>query len=61
VKFAGAAYLVFLGMRALRAAPSDDLHGTAPARLGRVFREGMVVALLNPKTAVFSWPSCPSS
>lgn len=53
VKFAGAAYLVFLGVKALRAAASAEVPVAAPARLGRVFREGLVVALLNPKTAVF--------
>jgi threonine/homoserine/homoserine lactone efflux protein len=54
VKFVGALYLVFLGLRALR---SKDLgladvpeHSVLPWRL---FRDGFFVALLNPKTAVF--------
>jgi threonine/homoserine/homoserine lactone efflux protein len=54
VKFAGAAYLVFLGIKTLRARTavqdSADLHRTSPARL---FRDGFFVALLNPKTALF--------
>ena len=53
VKLGGAAYLVFLGVRALRAVAPAHPETAAPERLGRVFREGLVVALLNPKTAVF--------
>jgi len=54
VKLAGAAYLIFLGVRALRAPHATELAvpavGLAPVRL---FRDGFVVALLNPKTALF--------
>jgi threonine/homoserine/homoserine lactone efflux protein len=55
VKYAGAAYLVYLGVQALRA-PVTEAQAEAPlpsVRLGRIFRDGFVVALLNPKTAVF--------
>ncbi len=54
VKYAGAAYLVYLGIQALREPPSQML-ATAPesARLERIFRDGFIVALFNPKTAVF--------
>ena len=54
VKYAGAAYLIWLGVRMLRA-PSSVTEAVAPraAPLGRIFRDGFVVALLNPKTAVF--------
>jgi len=54
VKYAGALYLIYLGIQALRA-PQRDLTATkpAPAPLGRIFRDGFVVALLNPKTAIF--------
>jgi threonine/homoserine/homoserine lactone efflux protein len=54
VKYAGAAYLVWLGVRMLRA-PLTTQRTDAPtaASLGRVFRDGFIVALLNPKTAVF--------
>jgi len=54
VKFAGAAYLVWLGIKTLRdtgaAAPTAAFD--AP-RHGRILRDGFVVALLNPKTALF--------
>jgi threonine/homoserine/homoserine lactone efflux protein len=54
VKWAGALYLVWLGMQALRRPPAR-LDGTAlpPDRPGHVFRQGFWVALLNPKTALF--------
>ncbi|MBP6816744.1 MAG: LysE family translocator [Burkholderiaceae bacterium] len=58
VKMAGAAYLVYLGIRALRRPPPANgelhAHGPAPSPLARrLLRDGFVVALLNPKTAVF--------
>jgi threonine/homoserine/homoserine lactone efflux protein len=55
VKFAGAAYLVWLGIKALRAPPlaAASAPGAAPPPLRRILRDGFVVALLNPKTALF--------
>lgn len=54
VKYAGAAYLVWLGVQALRARADVDGKGRpAPASIGRIFRDGFVVALLNPKTTLF--------
>lgn len=54
VKYGGALYLIFLGLRALRAAPGELADAApAPAALGRAFRDGFLVALLNPKTALF--------
>jgi threonine/homoserine/homoserine lactone efflux protein len=54
VKYAGAAYLVFLGVRALLADPDGgrdgDLGGSAGRRL---FWEGFAVGALNPKLALF--------
>ena len=54
VKFAGAAYLVYLGIKALRgpAANVEAPEFQAP-QFGRIFRDGFLVALLNPKTAIF--------
>ena len=54
VKYAGAAYLIVLGVRRLLTrgeAPEDRDVQRAP--LGRVFRDGVVVNVLNPKTALF--------
>ena len=55
VKYVGAAYLVWLGIQALRAPAATPDATAAPARgsLRRIFADGFVVALLNPKTAIF--------
>lgn len=55
VKLSGAAYLIWLGWKMLRtpsaaAALADKL---ALAPVGRLFRDGLLVAMLNPKTALF--------
>lgn len=54
LKWAGAAYLVYLGVQALRAPPVVSAT-EAPARPAwrRVLRDGFWVALLNPKTTLF--------
>lgn len=54
VKIAGAAYLIFLGIKTLR--PKSTIEAAARVSRtspGRLFRDGLVVALLNPKTALF--------
>jgi threonine/homoserine/homoserine lactone efflux protein len=54
VKYLGAVYLLYLGVQAIRAPRTGEATTTpAPASLARIFRDGFVVALLNPKTAVF--------
>jgi threonine/homoserine/homoserine lactone efflux protein len=54
VKWAGAAYLVYLGVRALMGGDESLQPGTAaPASYRRIFTQGIVVNVLNPKTAVF--------
>jgi threonine/homoserine/homoserine lactone efflux protein len=55
VKFAGAAYLVILGVRKLLERDHVDLDlEAAPTRsLRRVYVQGIVVNVLNPKTALF--------
>jgi threonine/homoserine/homoserine lactone efflux protein len=51
VKYAGAAYLVYLGVRAIVRAEADDAR---PRPAGaKIFRDGVVIAVLNPKTALF--------
>lgn len=54
VRWAGAAYLVWLGLQALRR-PAATAEGAALPRTGprRLFRDGFFVALLNPKTTLF--------
>ena len=57
LKIAGAAYLVFLGLRMiLRPDAEEAAHNAAapPARSpARAFRESVLVEVLNPKTAIF--------
>jgi threonine/homoserine/homoserine lactone efflux protein len=56
VKWAGAAYLVYLGIRMwLASAPAIAGATPQPPRqpLQRIFRDGFAVALLNPKTTLF--------
>src|SRR5271168_4248559 len=53
VKYVGAVYIIYLGIRTLR----RDREWVEPARgdrrFARLFGEGMLVNLLNPKTALF--------
>jgi threonine/homoserine/homoserine lactone efflux protein len=54
VKYAGATYLVWLGVQMLRGARDANATATPEAApLARLFRDGFVVALLNPKTTLF--------
>lgn len=54
VQFAGALYLVFLGVRTLltKEGPAFD-SVPAPHSLSRIFAQGVLVNVLNPKTALF--------
>jgi len=54
VRYAGAAYMVWLGVRAL-VTKSSPLHArkVEPEPLGRIFRQGMLTNILNPKVALF--------
>jgi threonine/homoserine/homoserine lactone efflux protein len=55
VKYAGAGYLIYMGVRRILSrtdAPASQLK--LPKRsLGRLYRDGFIVNLLNPKTALF--------
>ncbi|HEX6471435.1 MAG TPA: LysE family translocator [Streptosporangiaceae bacterium] len=54
VKYAGAAYLIYLGVRKLLSGDGDEPTAAAPAKSGpRLFREGVLVNILNPKLALF--------
>jgi threonine/homoserine/homoserine lactone efflux protein len=53
VKFAGAAYLVYLGIRKLLERPVVMEVERPPEPLRRAFSRGIVVNVLNPKTALF--------
>lgn len=55
VKWLGAAYLVFLGIQALCSKGSRmSIDGqSAPKRPMQIYKQGMLVAVLNPKVAVF--------
>ena len=51
LRLAGAAYLIYLGIQRWRQVGAVDAPPPAPA--GRIFVQGVVTQLLNPKVAVF--------
>jgi threonine/homoserine/homoserine lactone efflux protein len=52
VKYAGAAYLIYLGIRMIRTRNADlAVDTSAPTR--NTFRQGILTEALNPKTALF--------
>jgi threonine/homoserine/homoserine lactone efflux protein len=55
VKYAGAAYLVLLGLRKLLARDEEEveLDSRGSSSLRRLFLQGVIVNVLNPKTALF--------
>jgi threonine/homoserine/homoserine lactone efflux protein len=53
VKYAGAAYLIYLGIQMIRQRDASKSVSVDEAPLRRVFRDGFVVALFNPKTTIF--------
>jgi threonine/homoserine/homoserine lactone efflux protein len=54
VRFAGAAYLVWLGVKLIRAPPQAvDPDAPAPPPRGGFFLQGLLVLLSNPKVLVF--------
>jgi len=54
VKYLGAAYLIYLGARKLlvRSETTQKTH-VEPQSMRRIFSQGVAVAVLNPKTALF--------
>jgi threonine/homoserine/homoserine lactone efflux protein len=59
VKYVGAGYLIYLGVKTLRAKDKGGPAVIQRARLSRVFYQGAVVNLLNPKTALFFFAFLP--
>ena len=56
LKWAGAAYLIWLGIQQWRAAGAIDLNTLAKAQTrGKLFQRAVFVNLTNPKSIVF-WP-----
>ena len=53
VKYAGAAYLILLGVRRLLTREEAATREPRRRSRGRLFRQGVVVNVLNPKTALF--------
>jgi threonine/homoserine/homoserine lactone efflux protein len=54
LKLAGAAYLIWLGIKTFRTAGQATVTGeTGRSGWRRAFREGVIVEALNPKTAAF--------
>jgi len=55
IKYAGAAYLIWLGLKKIfgRSEALDVSAGLPAYGYARLFRDGFVVNLLNPKTALF--------
>lgn len=53
-KYAGALYLIYLGVQMLLSSTAESAAAVPSyAPMVRVFRDGFIVALLNPKTTVF--------
>lgn len=60
VKLVGAAYLVYLGVQRLRGrGDGGSARVGRELRLGPIFRQGVVVNVLNPKTALFFFAFLP--
>jgi threonine/homoserine/homoserine lactone efflux protein len=60
VRYVGAAYLVFLGVRRLVTRHADDgVEPSAPRTRRDLYTQGVVVNLLNPKTIVFIFAFIP--
>jgi threonine/homoserine/homoserine lactone efflux protein len=54
VKLVGAAYLILVGIRRIRShEDEEDQADTPPAPLRKLYVQGVVVNVLNPKTALF--------
>jgi threonine/homoserine/homoserine lactone efflux protein len=60
VRYVGAAYLVFLGVRRLLTRAAEENQESRPPRSARdLYTQGLIVNLLNPKTIVFIFAFIP--
>jgi len=61
VKYAGAAYLIYLGIKKLRERPVsvDGMKPVQPASLRSIYGQGVLVQVLNPKAAIFFFAFLP--
>jgi threonine/homoserine/homoserine lactone efflux protein len=53
IKLVGAAYLIVVGVRRILGGDDEESAGAVPAGLRRLYAQGAVVNVLNPKTALF--------
>jgi threonine/homoserine/homoserine lactone efflux protein len=61
VKYAGAVYLLYLGIKKFRERPAvrDELKQVPALPLRRIYAQGILVQVLNPKTAIFFFAFLP--
>lgn len=60
VKYLGAAYLIYLGIRKLAASDNNLVdEAVKPENLSRIYWQGFFVNILNPKTALFFFAFLP--
>lgn len=59
LRYLGAAYLVYLGVQRLRSRHTLDLPGVRREPLRAMFRQGVLVNLLNPKATLFIFAFLP--
>jgi threonine/homoserine/homoserine lactone efflux protein len=60
VKYLGAAYLIYLGVRKLLVREEETANGDVkPESLWRIYWQGFVINILNPKTALFYFAFLP--
>ena len=53
VKLVGAAYLIVVGVRRIAGGDDSEQVQAPPAPLRRIYRQGVIVNVFNPKTALF--------
>jgi threonine/homoserine/homoserine lactone efflux protein len=61
VKYAGAVYLLYLGIKKFRERPAvkDEVERIQALPLRRIYAQGILVQVLNPKTAIFFFAFLP--